>query len=133
MAAAHLVPSAHATYGFAQLSRHVENTCAKARRSKLAAKGAIAFLRQGIFATNRREQQEIATLCLQLLQHYLMRINALLVQRTLAQRQLLEQLSEDGRRALSPLFYEHAWRRPDGDASPPHSDGEEVGAGAALA
>src|SRR5687768_4648712 len=30
-------------------------------------------------------QQEIATLCLRLLQNYLMRINALLVERTLAQ------------------------------------------------
>src|SRR5687768_4648716 len=54
MAAAHLVPSAHATYIFAQLSRHVKNAFAKARRSNLAAKRAIAF-RQGIFATNRRE------------------------------------------------------------------------------
>jgi hypothetical protein len=44
MAAARLVPSAHATYIFAQLSRYVKNACAKARRSKLAAKRAIASL-----------------------------------------------------------------------------------------
>jgi hypothetical protein len=56
MAAARLVPSAHATYIFAQLSRYVKNACAKARRSLLAAKRAIACLRQGVFATNRREQ-----------------------------------------------------------------------------
>jgi Domain of unknown function (DUF4158)/Tn3 transposase DDE domain len=60
-----------------------------------------------IFATNSREQQEISTLCLQLLQNRLMLINTLLVERTLAQHQLLDQLSEEDRRALSPLFYEH--------------------------
>ncbi len=36
-----------------------------------------------------------------------MLINTLLVERTLAQHQLLDQLSEEDRRALSPLFYEH--------------------------
>ena len=63
--------------------------------------------RQGIFATNSREQQEISTLSLQLLQNCLMLINTLLVGRTLAQHRLLGQLSEDNRRAESPLFYEH--------------------------
>ena len=38
-------PSGDATYVFSQLSRNVENACAKARRYQLAAKGAIAFLR----------------------------------------------------------------------------------------
>ena len=33
----------------------------------------------GIFATNSREQQEISTLCLQLVQNCLMLINTLLV------------------------------------------------------
>jgi hypothetical protein len=61
-----------------------------------------------------------------------MRINAFRVERTLAQHEFLEQLSKDGRRALSPLFYEHAWRRPDGHASPAYSDGGEVGAGAVF-
>jgi hypothetical protein len=58
-------------------------------------------------ATNSRAQQEISTLCLQLLQNCLILINTLLVERTIAQGQLLEQLSADDRRALSPLFYEH--------------------------
>ena len=72
-----------------------------------AANDFLCYGRQGIFATNSREQQEISTLSLQLLQNCLMLINTLLVERTLAQHQLLDPLNEEDRRALSPLFYEH--------------------------
>jgi TnpA family transposase len=72
-----------------------------------AANDFLCYGRQGILATNSREQQEISTLSLQLLQNCLMLINTLLVERTLAQHQLLDQLSEGDRRALTPLFYEH--------------------------
>jgi hypothetical protein len=67
----------------------------------------LCYGRQGIFATNNREQQEITTLALQLLQNCLMLINTLLVERTLEQHQLLPQLTAADRRALTPLFYEH--------------------------
>lgn len=67
----------------------------------------IYYGRQGIFATNSRQQQEISTLCLQLLQNCLMLINTLLVERTIEEHQLLEQLNEADQRALNPLFYEH--------------------------
>ncbi len=67
----------------------------------------ICYGRQGVLATNRREHQEITTLSLQLLQNCLMLINTLLVERTVEQYQLLDQLSVDDRRALTPLFYEH--------------------------
>jgi hypothetical protein len=56
---------------------------------------------------NNREQQEITTLALQLLQNCLMLINTLLVERTLEQPQLLPQLTDAHRRALAPLYYEH--------------------------
>jgi TnpA family transposase len=72
-----------------------------------AANDFLSYGRQGILATNSREQQEISTLCLQLLQNSLMLINTLLVERTIVQHQLLTQLSEADRRALTPLFYEH--------------------------
>ncbi len=72
-----------------------------------AANDFLCYGRQGIFATNSRAQQEISTLCLQLLQNCLMLINTLLVQRTIEQHQLLDQFSEADRRALTPLFYEH--------------------------
>jgi TnpA family transposase len=67
----------------------------------------LCYGRQGVFATNNREQQEITTLALQLLQNCLMLINTLLVEKTLEQHQLLAQLTEADRRALTPLFYEH--------------------------
>jgi TnpA family transposase len=67
----------------------------------------IRYGRQGIFTTNSREQQEIAALCLQLVQNCLMLINSILVEQTVAQHQLLEQLSSDDRRGLTALFYEH--------------------------
>jgi TnpA family transposase len=72
-----------------------------------AANDFLCYGRQGIFATNSREQQEISPLCLQLLRNSLMLINTLLVERTLIQHPLLDQLSQDDHRALSPLFYEH--------------------------
>lgn len=67
----------------------------------------ICYGRQGIFATNSREQQEVSTLCLQLLQNSLMLINTLLVERAIEHRQLMDKLSEEDRRAITPLFYEH--------------------------
>ena len=72
-----------------------------------AANDCLCYGRQGIWATHSREQPEISTLSLQLLQNCLMLVNTLLVERTIAQHQLLEQLSADDHRALSPLFSEH--------------------------
>jgi TnpA family transposase len=72
-----------------------------------AANDFLCYGRQGIFATNSREQQETTTLCLQLLQNCLMLINMLLVERSITQHQLLAQFTEADRRALTPLFYEH--------------------------
>ena len=72
-----------------------------------AAKDFLCYGRQGMFATNSREQQETTTLCLQLLQNCLMLINTLLVERSLTPQQLLEQFMEADRHALTPLFYEH--------------------------
>lgn len=67
----------------------------------------ICYGRQGVYATNSREQQEISTLSLQLLQNCLMLINTILVEQTIEQQQLQEQLSIEDLRALTPLFYEH--------------------------
>lgn len=67
----------------------------------------IRYGRQGLFATNSREQQEISALCLQLVQNCLMLINSILVEQTVAHHQLLEQFSDDDHRGLTSLFYEH--------------------------
>jgi TnpA family transposase len=67
----------------------------------------IRYGRQGIFATNSREQQEISALCLQLLQNCVMLINTILVEQAVDKHQLLAALSVEDHRALTPLFYEH--------------------------
>jgi TnpA family transposase len=72
-----------------------------------AANDFLCYGRQGILTMNSREQQEVMTLSLQLLQNCLMLINTLLVEHTIAQHRLLDSLSGEDRRALTPLFYEH--------------------------
>ena len=67
----------------------------------------LCYGRQGILTTNSREQHEVTTLALQLLQNCLMLINTVFVEQTIAQHHLSDQLSGEDRRALSPLFYEH--------------------------
>ena len=67
----------------------------------------ICYGRQGELATNSREQQEIVTLSLQLLQNCLMLINTILVERTIEQEGLWERLSAEDFRALTPLFHGH--------------------------
>ena len=59
----------------------------------------LCYGRQGILATNSREQQEVTTLALQLLQNCLMLINTVLIEQTIAQHHLLDQLSAEDRRA----------------------------------
>jgi TnpA family transposase len=67
----------------------------------------ICYGRQGELATNSREQQEIVTLSLQLLQNCLMLINTILVERTIEREGLWERLSAEDLRALTPLFHGH--------------------------
>jgi len=67
----------------------------------------ICYGRQGELATNSREQQEIVTLSLQLLQNCMMLINTILVERTIEREGLWDKLSVEDRRALSPLFHGH--------------------------
>ena len=50
----------------------------------------LCYGRQGELATNSREQQEIVTLSLQLLQNCLMLINTILIERTIDAGSLVE-------------------------------------------
>ncbi len=70
-----------------------------------AAKDLLCSGRQGLFATQSREQQETTTRWLQLLHNGLRRINTLLVERRITPHQLLEPCNDADRRALTPLFY----------------------------
>jgi hypothetical protein len=65
----------------------------------------LCYDRQGELATNSREQQEIVTLSLQLLQNCLMLINTVLVERTIEREGLWERLSTEDLRALTALFH----------------------------
>ena len=67
----------------------------------------ICYGRQGELTTNSREQQEVVTLSLQLLQNCLMLVNTILVERTIEQEGLWDRLSAEDLRALTPLFHGH--------------------------
>jgi TnpA family transposase len=67
----------------------------------------ICYGRQGELATNNREQQEVVTLSLQLLQNCLMLINTLLIERTIEREGMWERLTAEDLRALTPLFHGH--------------------------
>jgi hypothetical protein len=56
-------------------------------------------------ASNRREEQELGMLCLQILQSCLAFINTLMIQATLAQPEWAHTLTDTDRRKLTPLFH----------------------------
>jgi TnpA family transposase len=70
-----------------------------------SANGFIFYGRGGEFATNQREDTEIAMLCLHLLQICLVYINTLLIQKVLAEPGWVERLTVEDLRALTPLVY----------------------------
>jgi TnpA family transposase len=72
-----------------------------------SANGFIFFGRSGEVATNRRTDQELALLCLHLLQISLVYINTLMVQQVFRQSRWQERLQADDLRSLTPLFYNH--------------------------
>jgi TnpA family transposase len=70
--------------------------------------GANSFIfygRASEIATNQLEDQELAMLCLHLLQISLVYINTLLIQQVLADPQWANRLTKEDLRALTPLFY----------------------------
>jgi TnpA family transposase len=67
----------------------------------------IFYGREGEFATNNVEAQEIAALALHLLQISLVFINTLLIQRVLADPKQFQKMKPEDWRALTPLIYSH--------------------------
>jgi len=65
----------------------------------------IFYGRAGDFATNQREETEVAMLCLHLLQLSLVYINTLLIQQVLAAPDWADRLAAEDRRGLTPLIY----------------------------
>lgn len=62
---------------------------------------------QGEFATNRREKQEMAVLCLRILQAALVYVNTLMLQDVLADPEWEQVLTPEDRRGLTPLIWLH--------------------------
>jgi TnpA family transposase/DNA-binding cell septation regulator SpoVG len=72
--------------------------------------GANSFIfygKSGEIATNNLSDQELAVLCLHLLQISLVYINTLIIQQVLSQPQWMKLMKEEDLRALSPLIWGH--------------------------
>lgn len=67
----------------------------------------IFYGKGGEIATNRLEDQELAVLCLHLLQISLVYINTLMIQQVLSQEQWIKLMKKEDLRALSPLIWGH--------------------------
>ena len=67
----------------------------------------ILYGKQGEFATNRLDQQELTALSLHLLQSCLVYINTLLIQRVLAEPEQFQRMQKEDLRGLTPLIYSH--------------------------
>lgn len=64
----------------------------------------IFFGKNGELASNRRDQQELAVLCLHVLQAALVYVNTLMIQDQLAEPDWADTLTTEDRRGLNPLF-----------------------------
>ena len=64
----------------------------------------IFFGKSGELSSNRREEQEISMICLQILQSCLGYVNTLMIQDTLAEPEWADKLGDADRRGLTPLF-----------------------------
>lgn len=67
----------------------------------------IFYGKGGEISTNRIEDQELAILCLHLLQNCLVYINTLMIQQILSQNKWHDLMTAEDFRALTPLIYNH--------------------------
>ena len=67
----------------------------------------IFYGKGGDIATNRRDEQEMAVLCLRILQAALVYVNTLMLQDVLADPGWSEALTSEDQRDLTPLFWMH--------------------------
>jgi TnpA family transposase len=64
----------------------------------------IFYGKSGEITTNRLSDQELAVLCLHLLQIYLVYINTLIIQQVLSEGEWMKLMKSEDLRALSPLI-----------------------------
>lgn len=97
----------------------------------------IHFGKRGELASNRRAEQELSMLCLQILQSSLGFVNTLMIQDLMAEPEWVDTLGEADQRGLTPLFtmnmtpYGEVQLRPDRrlDLSAPPPDNGTEGTG----
>lgn len=94
-----------------------------------AANAVIYYGKGGEISTNRREEVEMAALCLRILQASLVYVNTLMLQDVLAEPAWSEKLTGADRRGLTPLFWSHV--RPYGEVNLDLGSRLDLGAGAA--
>jgi TnpA family transposase len=67
----------------------------------------VFYGKGGEIQKNQPEEQEIAILCLQLLQNSLVYINTLKIQHVLQEKEWADQMTNEDYRAFTPLIYNH--------------------------
>ncbi|GHD36422.1 putative transposase [Nocardiopsis kunsanensis] len=93
-----------------------------------AANAVIYYGKGGEISTNRREEVEMAALCLRILQASLVYVNTLMLQDVLAEPEWADKLTPADRRALTPLFWSHV--RPYGEVNLDLGSRLDLGSGA---
>ncbi|MGI5122169.1 transposase [Marinactinospora thermotolerans] len=94
-----------------------------------AANAVIYYGKGGEISTNRREEVEMAALCLRILQASLVYVNTLMLQDVLAEPAWADKLTPADRRGLTPLFWSHV--RPYGEVNLDLGARLDLGAGVA--
>ncbi|WP_150466057.1 Tn3 family transposase [Francisella sp. SYW-2] len=67
----------------------------------------IFYGRSGEISSNRQKNQEISVLSLHLLQLNMVYINTLMIQQIIKENNLMDKLTKEDKRAITPLIYEH--------------------------
>jgi TnpA family transposase len=69
--------------------------------------GFIFYGKLGEISSNNKEEQELAIVCLHLLQVCMVYINTLLIQEVLSDQNLYNKLTKEDKRAITPLIHSH--------------------------
>ena len=69
--------------------------------------GFIFYGKLGEISSNNKDEQELAIVCLHLLQVCMVYINTLLIQEVLSDQALYNKLTKEDKRGLTPLIHSH--------------------------
>lgn len=69
--------------------------------------GFIFYGKLGEISTHKKDDQELAVVCLHLLQVCMVYINTLIIQEVLSEPKWMNKLTQEDKRALTPLIHAH--------------------------